>query len=80
MSRHPAPRLVIEADLSASALEAAARRAHESGAGRCLSDAEWAEARSRLLDFAVILRGWDRKAKNPQPELGNVDAICQREP
>lgn len=60
-------------------VEHAARAAVEQRAGRCLSDAEWAEARSRLLDFGAILRGWDRGSKNPEPELGNVDAICQQE-
>ena len=30
-------------------------------AGRALTDAEWAAARARLLEFAGILRDWDRK-------------------
>jgi len=60
-------------------LEAAARASLDLDAGRSFSDLEWAEARSRLLDFGLILRSWDRRATNPEPELGNVDAICQPE-
>jgi hypothetical protein len=61
------------------AREQAARAAIEQGACRPLSDVEWAEARSRLVGFGVILRGWGSKAKSTDRELGNVDAICQQE-
>jgi hypothetical protein len=39
--------------------EAAARAALELRAGCGLTDAEWAAARARLLEFAGILRDWD---------------------
>lgn len=67
-------------DESPNARERAARGALDLGTGQRLSDGEWVAARSRLLDLAVILRGWVRKAEKRDPELGNVDAICQREP
>lgn len=41
------------------ALETAARAALGMRAGHVLTDAEWAAARSKLLEFARILRGWD---------------------
>jgi|GEM_PF-5941931 len=42
-------------------IEAAARTAFELRADRKLTDAEWAVVRARLLEFAGILRVWDRK-------------------
>jgi hypothetical protein len=60
-------------------MEHAARAAIERGAGRCLNDGEWTKARSRLLDFSRILRGWDRGAETPDREVGSVDTICQQE-
>ncbi|HYI97282.1 MAG TPA: hypothetical protein VEX68_27330, partial [Bryobacteraceae bacterium] len=42
-------------------VEAAAREAFELRAGRTLTDSEWAAARRRLVEFAQILRSWDRK-------------------
>jgi len=60
-------------------MERAAREAVNRDTGRCLSDTEWGEARSKLLAFGVILRGWDRGAKNHGRKVGNVDAICQQE-
>lgn len=67
-------------DTSSQALEDTARAALDSSAGRTLTDAEWAQRRSRLLEFVTILRGWDQKAGNTAPGLGNVEALCQREP
>ena len=67
-------------NISSQALEDAARAALDSSAGRTLTDAEWAQQRSRLLKFVTILRGWDQKAGNTAPALGNVEALCQREP
>jgi len=43
-------------------LEAAARAAIERRAYRAFTDAEWATARARLLEFAGILRVWERTA------------------
>ena len=48
-------------DRSPKQLEAAARAAIELRADRILTDAEWVAMRSRLLEFASILRDWDRK-------------------
>ena len=43
--------------------EDAARAALDSRAGRTLSDADWADAKDRLLEFFAILRGWDRSTR-----------------
>jgi hypothetical protein len=42
-------------------LESAARAAFDVRAERKLTDAEWAAMRHRLLEFARILRAWERK-------------------
>ena len=55
-----------------------ARAALELRAGRTLTDAEWAAARARLLEFAGILRIWDRTT-TASPR-GNVELLCQPEP
>lgn len=55
-----------------------ARAALELRAGRTLTDAEWALARARLLEFAGILRIWDRRT-TASPR-GNVEELCQPEP
>jgi hypothetical protein len=51
--------------------EARARATLGSRAGRALDDIEWVRNRSKLLDFATILRGWGSKRKNGD-RLGNV--------
>ena len=43
-------------------LESAARAAIDSHVGRALTDVERERARARLLEFARILRDWDRNA------------------
>lgn len=48
--------------MPAMALEDAAREALDQHANRVLSDAEWQRTRARLLEFAGILRDWDRNA------------------
>ena len=58
--------------------DAAARALVELRAGRSLTDAEWAAARARLLEFADILRVWERKTT--ALERGSVEVLCQREP
>lgn len=58
--------------------EVAARAALERHGGRALTDAEWARARARLLEFISILRTWDRQAKTNEFEVGNV--VCIRKP
>ena len=60
-------------------MEYAARAALDTLRGQGQDEPEWVRARTKLMEFAAILRRWDRKAKNTEPELGNVDAICQRE-
>ena len=58
----------------------AARSAVELLAGRTLTDAEWEQARTRLLEFTNILRSWDNKTKKTRPKVDNVEVLCQREP
>ena len=58
---------------SSKAIDDAARAALDLRAGRSLSDAELARVRTKLLEFMIILRGWDQKAKNTSAGLGNVD-------
>ncbi len=65
-------------DRSPKQLEAAARAAIELRADRTLTDAEWVAMRSRLLEFAGILRDWDRKTTASR--RGNVEVLCQPEP
>jgi hypothetical protein len=59
-------------------MEAAARTAIELHAGRALTDDQWAAALARLLEFAGILRDWDRKTTASR--RGNVEVLCQPEP
>jgi hypothetical protein len=58
--------------------EVAARAALELRAGRAFADAEWVAMRARLLEFAGILRAWDRETTVNR--RGNVEGLCQREP
>ena len=65
-------------DRSPKQLEASARAAMELRANRTFTDAEWTAMRARLLEFAGILRGWDRKTTASR--RGNVEVLCQPEP
>ena len=56
--------------------EGAARAAFDSRAGRTLTDADWAVAKDRLLEFFNILRGWDRKAKTVSRDLVMFEVPC----
>src|SRR5947208_3616718 len=49
-------------------LEVAARAEVELRARRRFSDAEWAEARSRLVEFMRILTTWHQQARTNPPE------------
>jgi hypothetical protein len=66
------------ADRSRGQIDAAARAAIELRAGCALTDAQWAAARARLLEFVGILRDWDRKTTALR--RGNVEVLCQPEP
>jgi hypothetical protein len=66
------------ADQSQEQREAAARTAFELNAGRALTDAQWAAARTRILGFVSILRDWDRKTTSWR--RGKVEVLCQPEP
>jgi len=55
-----------------------ARQAIELSAGRTVTDAEWAALRTRLLEFAGILRAWERTTTAPR--RGNFEVLCQRKP
>ena len=59
--------------------EVAARAALELRVGHSLTEAEWAAARARLVEFVSILRAWDR-AETITPLRGNVEVLCQPEP
>jgi hypothetical protein len=59
--------------------EGAARAALDSRAGRTLTDADWAVAKDRLLEFFTILRGWDRKARTVSRDLVMFEVPCLRE-
>ena len=63
------------AEERAERLEGVARAKLESDAGRCLTDAEWVRARSRLLQFAMILYGWDRLARTKETGADNVVVV-----
>ena len=56
--------------------EGAARAAFDSRAGRTLTDADWAVAKDRLLEFFHILRGWDRKARAASRDLVMCEVPC----
>jgi len=61
-------------DRSPKPLEAVARATLEQCANRTLTDVEWASVRTRFLEFARVLRGWDKP-----PLRGTVEVLCQRE-
>ena len=56
--------------------EGAARAAFDSRAGRTLTDADWAVAKDRLLEFFHILRGWERKARAVSRDLVMCEVPC----
>jgi|SRR5258708_4889177 hypothetical protein len=53
-------------------LEAVARASIESQIGRTVDDLEWVRARTRLLEFAKILRNWGRRANMAESQLQKV--------
>ena len=57
--------------------ELSGRQVLESHFGRSITNAEWARMRSKLIEFAMILRDWDRKAG---PEVGNVETYASENP
>ena len=63
-------------DPSPESGEGAARAAFDSRAGRTLTDADWAVAKDRLLEFFHILRGWDRKARAVSRDLVRCEVPC----
>jgi hypothetical protein len=56
--------------------EGTARAALDSRAGRTLTEADWADAKDRLLEFFDILRGWDRKARAVSRDLVMCEVPC----
>jgi hypothetical protein len=66
-------------DARPESCEGAARAAFDSRAGRTLTDADWAVAKDRLLEFFTILRGWDRKARTVSRDLVMFEVPCLRE-
>jgi hypothetical protein len=61
---HPGPE---DLDTRPKPLEGAARAAHDSICGRKLDDAEWAQSRARMLEFATILREWESGTPRVNP-------------
>ena len=68
-------------DSRTEAGEDAARAALDSHAGCALTDADWAVAKDRLLEFFNILRAWGRKTKNEtaRRDLIMCEVPCLRE-
>jgi hypothetical protein len=46
----------------------------EQYANRTLTDVEWVSVKTRFLEFARILRSWDKP-----PLRGTVEVLCQLE-
>jgi len=63
-------------DTRPESCEGAARAAFDSRAGRTLTDADWAVAKDRLLEFFHILRGWERKARAVSRDLVMFEVPC----
>lgn len=53
-------KLVMRGDTSLTELEKVAREELESLRGSSYEDSEWNELRSRLIEFALMLRSWSR--------------------
>ena len=70
---HPGPERF---DTRPESCEDGARAALDSRAGRTLTDADWAVAKDRLLEFFNILRGWDRKARAVSRDLVMCEVPC----
>jgi hypothetical protein len=68
-------------DKRPESFEGAARAALDSRAGRALTDADWAVAKDRLLDFFAILRAWGLRATNETAsrDLVMCEVPCLRE-
>jgi hypothetical protein len=56
-------------------VEAAARATVELRAHRVLTEGEWAAVRARLMQFATILRCWERASARQRDNVG----LCHRE-
>jgi hypothetical protein len=54
----------------------AARAALDSCAGRTLTDAEWAVAQGKLLEFVTILRGWGQRSRTASRDLLMFEVPC----
>jgi hypothetical protein len=63
-------------DTRPESCEGAARAALDSRAGRTLTDADWAAAKDRLLEFFHILREWDRNARAMNRDLVMCEVPC----
>ena len=72
-------------DRTSKQIEIAARTAIELRAGRTLTDTEWVAMRVKLLEFAGVLRAWDRETRRDEVMLGcyaeeklKPDTTCER--
>jgi hypothetical protein len=53
-------------------LEATARTQVELSSGRRLSDAEWATARTNLVEFARLVRAWGQRTRGDLPKSPEI--------
>jgi hypothetical protein len=70
---HPGPERF---DTRPDSCEVEAREALDLRAGRTLTDADWAAAKDRLLEFFTILREWDRKTRAVSRDLVMYEVPC----
>jgi hypothetical protein len=80
VASHPIHSVDAYSGAAVSARENAARAALDLLAGRTLTDSDWASVGGKLLEFVTILRRWAETSENAVPGLGNVEALCEKEP
>lgn len=68
-------RVAASSDAASIRAEKVARDTLNIQFGRATTDAEWATARARLLEFVTILRSWDLPVATDPSETGNVILI-----
>jgi hypothetical protein len=61
----------------AQLLEQAARAALNVDASLALTDAAWARARNRLVEFVMMLRAWDRQSRATEPGVDQAVSVVQ---
>ena len=69
--------LAAAGDNDSSRAEKTARDTLDHHMGRATTDAEWATARARLLEFVAVLRSWDLPVLSNTSEGGKVVLMLQ---